>query len=127
MFDNVPLIAFWKKTRSPVKALMFWLPGVKVAPDESCRKLAVRVLVPAPRMVAGLGVLVHVSQGVKAAADMLLTPSQPALPGPCLQPHQLSVAVTAPEILFSPLPCMPVFPTIRLKLILKMFPLLLST
>ena len=51
------------------------------------------------------------SHGLKSAVPV--TVSQPALPGPALQPHQLFSAVTMPSTLLSPVN---VFPTMRLKL-----------
>ena len=61
-------------------------------PPESVRKPAVMVEVAlGPVRVDGLALAVSFSRGV-VVMEALLTPSQPVLPGPALQPHQLSVA-----------------------------------
>jgi hypothetical protein len=62
-------------------------------------------------IVPGDALMPSTSQGLKSTVPR--TPSQPVLPGPALQPHQLFSAVTVPSMLFRPAT---LFPTIRLKL-----------
>ena len=65
-------------------------------PSESWVSAAVIVEVAfGPTTVAGLAVAVSTSRGETVGAPATL--SQPAVPGPVLQPHQLSVASTEPD------------------------------
>src|SRR5437764_13330029 len=93
---------------------------------ESCRKLAVSVDALPASMEAGLAVWVILIQGVNPTAPV--TRSHGATPGPWLQPHQLSVAVTVPATLLRPFQEAAVLPANRLKQIFRLLPaLLLST
>src|SRR5712692_8669266 len=71
---------------------------LRVVPLNSCRKSAVRVLVPFRRTLVGLAVWVSTIHGesVTVAPDpfTIATVSQSAALGPVLQPHQLSAAFT---------------------------------
>src|SRR6185503_4413391 len=79
-------------------------------PAESVSREAVMVALPfGPVTCAGLAAAASTSQGVVPSGPV----SQPAVPGPVLQPHQFSAASGPPPV--PPVTARgPVFPTIRL-------------
>ncbi len=68
-------------------------------------------LMPPGTIMFGVAEALRTIHGLKSATPM--TESQPAVPGPALQPHQLFSAVAVPSTRFKPAV---VFPTMRLKL-----------
>ena len=88
--------------------------GATAAPPESVRKSAVSVVDAPVTMVDGLARCVNTRRGLVVAVP--LTVSQPALPGPALQPHQSRVAVAVPLATKRPPPAATaVLPTMRLN------------
>ena len=86
------------------------------APSESVVSAAVMVEVAfGPTTVAGLAVAVSTSRGETVGPPAAA--SQPAVPGPVLQPHQLSVASSVAPLATprdTPEPVAPTLPVIRL-------------
>src|SRR5206468_5972764 len=101
-----------KDTVRPVKASRLAAPTAP--PSESVVSAAVMVEVAfGPTTVAGLAVAVSTSRGETVGPPAAA--SQPAVPGPVLQPHQLSVAFrVAPTPADSPEPLAAVLPVSRL-------------
>src|ERR1700682_5042094 len=81
------------------------------AASELCVMSAVMFELAPWAMVLGTALTPSTIHGLESAVPV--TASQPALPGPLLQPHQLFSAVTVPSTLLSPVT---LFPTMRLKL-----------
>src|ERR1700682_2496308 len=81
------------------------------AAAELCVMSAVMFELAPWAMVLGTALTPSTIHGLESAVPV--TASQPALPGPLLQPHQLFSAVTVPSTLLSPVT---LFPTMRLKL-----------
>src|SRR6476661_1634972 len=94
-----------KVTGRVSKALRF--DPATVAPCESVSSEAVRVEVPSgPRTWDGLAVAASVRYDGACTAPLVV--SHPVVPGPVLQPHQLSAASTDPVVVTVPAPTLPV-------------------
>src|SRR5512136_2190092 len=116
--ESVPRTGLLKVIGSPINAPR--LPAESGVPAEFCKKLAFKVVDWLTWIGLGLAVFVSTIHGSGVSEPPLPDPktavSQPAAPGPPLQPHQLSVAVPTVPALFptySPLAVAAVLPTMR--------------
>jgi hypothetical protein len=95
--ESVPRVALLKVIGAPM--IRLWFAVDTAALFESVRKLAVSVVGLPCSSVPTPGVWLITSRG--AAVMFAVWPpmlSQPALPGPALQPHQFSVASIVPVV-----------------------------